>query len=266
MIPDDLRELHERQCAAFRKTKEAVTKNGEPVLNTTVAGFRGGDNVVVTQALPDRDLMMGSLSYVFKGFGCDQIVMAYETYHANTPVNPLTEEPWELGEMQYVFEHYPQAKTEGWIIDSLTITTIDKDANTLSSAWNFTQDDDVVTWGEEEHWTSEDPEAETTMARTGQAIQEVLTDMKGNVSTHLRDVVLQRAGANASMSRVIDKLDCALVVQMQHRFKDHIKVALLADPDSEREKLIRKTFSEDNITVFEVGGDIQVPAEETVEQ
>jgi hypothetical protein len=249
-------EIYEASVKTVRTTKEATYAQGDPMLNTFVEGWHQGELCVVVNFRPDRDLMLTTASMAALGLDCDFVFMAYETYHSTLELNPLSGERWEPGEMQYVYENYPQCQEEGWVLDAVSITAFDMEGTTYSKSMTFTQADGEVTWVEDQDFAIEpnQEEEEVPALLVKGLISEAIEEIRASRARSVKATQVLTNTLRESFPELDPvKLKALTDLYVLGKFVEsvgpgNVTIALAATPDSPRASVIDKyaKFAEGN--------------------
>lgn len=109
--------------------------------------FRDQALAISAQTVLDRDVALKATTLGIMGFDADAVAITSEAYHTKLELSPLTGEPWQHQEMQYVVETMGE---KGWAYECLTTMLIQKSGQCLVHMSSYQIKDHQV------HWTADD--------------------------------------------------------------------------------------------------------------
>lgn len=138
--------------AAKTSVELYVAKYGQDrMIPPYVWGLRNGEQVVKT-VLQDVDGLGKPVEVMIHGMALDTVVIAVDTLGTALMENPITEAPWEKGDLMIIDRDYPDARKRGWIIDmyGMFLSTKNPAENEIWSC-DYSVKDGVVTWANGKH-------------------------------------------------------------------------------------------------------------------
>lgn len=135
----------------MKHTKEdwVATKPDNPDLAIYLHFWRDDFMVAGVQCALDRDAGLEAGSLAAMGFSAQAMTITFESYYSDLPESPITHQPWQHLEMQYVSETYPDAQDKGWVDPCLTTTIHERGGGYGLSSVTYRIAGDTVEWGEE---------------------------------------------------------------------------------------------------------------------
>src|SRR6478609_9268870 len=112
---------------ATMDTKVSTVRSGQRNLFPMVMAYRGEQMVAAIEGPTiNRDDLLVLAGIAAGGYEADVVATAFETWVAkDMRCNPLTNHPWEPGEMQDAVENH-HALEEGWIRDAVMVNAVNR--------------------------------------------------------------------------------------------------------------------------------------------
>ncbi len=132
---------------AARTTLEWTVANGKPFAPILAVYREGRIRAYVVPPSGDGAVIRFTGQLAVQLFRVDAIVTVSDTYHAERPINPVTNQDWREGEMQDVAENH-HGLEEGWVAEALVIGIQNKAGENALVELVYTRAGDVVVWGE----------------------------------------------------------------------------------------------------------------------
>lgn len=74
--------------------------------------------------------------------------LTFESFNSTLGESPITGNPWEPHEMQYVFEAVPENRTEHWVKECVTTTAHERGGEFALTSMPYVIEDGQVVWSE----------------------------------------------------------------------------------------------------------------------
>lgn len=203
--------------------------------------WRGDERVAI--AFPrqhDRDVMLDFARIGGAGFSADLVAIAFDSFIATVPTNPVTGQRWGPHEMQEVADkHFGREK--GWVTDSISILAANRAGDQWMVQRNYREAFRRVTWDEPQVYSTTDAEG----PQAGGVMSDTLTDIMVTMPTI--DQLAARSGATPAAFGLTaeagrDHMDCATVKMMRER--DLLGAVLFAEPGTPRAEIIQRSLGE----------------------
>lgn len=202
-------------------------------LATTILAHRGEVQVaMVSPYRMDRDTMLTAVDLSAHGFCADLMAIAYETYEANSLINPLTGRTWVDGDMQRLVDDH-DGYARGWVRDAVMISVLNRAGDARHRMMPYQIKDKQVIW------LAGKDTAAGGLTDIGGLVPELLH--AAMAKPMLNRAALQKGftGREFGMSsEAVDaRIDCSVAKMLMQA---NCLVGLSADDGSEREQVITK--------------------------
>jgi hypothetical protein len=207
--------------------------------------WRGDDLVVMVQCPldPDHALVTGQVGA--QGFTATTMSMTMESYHSTSKISPITGEPWQNLEKQYVFETDPHG--DHGVSECLLTSAHERGGEFAVSLSPYRIENHQVIWGEEDRVFSGNPEAEDAAGSMFDYLQHAM-------SQPTIDEVMAEKAADDPRVKFMSTLvmdperrqfhtDMAILTSLEER-KLVSAVMFTAEPGSLREELLRERLGD----------------------
>lgn len=235
-VIEQLEEILEHQ----RERKEVwVEDNPEtPDMPTLVMAYRDDELVMQAACHADRDKMLELANVVAFGSVAQALVCSFETYGTELKENPITGDPWEQGEMQYLAHHYDGFK-KGWVHEAMSISAYDREGNFVMVSYGFEVDGNKVIWQEPKTFRSNEEEEKSYVAGILHDTMKVIMGAD-TVETVARADLGDEIVNHLTSDMGIDKYIHADIATVKHVLAEGFAIGagLVAVPGSEREARI----------------------------
>lgn len=137
--------------ASAKAVKEKTVKKsgGKDIeIPHLVHAVRGDRIVACSMAHPSRDNLLELAYRSAYGFSADILVLTFETLGTTYELNPLTNGPWEEGDLQFLASK-EGGREKGWVQDRITVTAVDRDGNHYFATLGYKIEDGQVVWDED---------------------------------------------------------------------------------------------------------------------
>ena len=222
---------------------------GEPDstdLLTYVHLYRGDQLVATLQSPMDRDTMLQACWVAAIGMVLDAIVVTFESWHSTLKECPVTNAPWEPGEMAFLGATSAEAREKGWVNECLTTMAWDRDKNNAMLSRPYIIKGTEVTYLEPQRVDSTKP----GNSSGGFVNDEMLNIMaQPSILDRLQTENAPQAQAVKILGELMSEeekifhLDCAALKAMSDR-KVIESAVLMAEEGSDRQRMIEERFGD----------------------